>query len=407
MHVFHKTGIILILLSLCSCIGRKDNQPLRLDQLEQQIKVEINNCKKQGRDEYLHLCQSATLLFYNSDHKQAATFFEQAHQWIESHYTKSTSKIALAKILNERVSLFRGHYLERYQFRLLAGINHLCLNNREAALVEFRRLSREIRLSADPFGEKRSKQSLQQYSALTGLFFTLLKRGNEGSSDLKFAYDLNPKTFPKYLKNKYEAFILNKTKPSELASNKNGFIAKEKSLNLFITLSKSRHTLASNKISLTMLKYWPIIKTEVEDHKNYNEIENIVLGSLGKRVISVSFATPKVSDTIYANESDFLDFNKLYNKSWQLQKTRLIKTTIYRVLLKLVAANAVAKAIESKSDNGWGQLLANIGRTLIWETEKADLRVINYLPSLVEINWEWVDKDSDEYVIEWKDTLAK
>jgi len=405
MHVFYKTSIAFILLSLCSCIGKQQQPKLRLDKLDQHISTEKKKSKKNGRNQYQHLCHTALLSFYNKEYDNAAKYFELAHSWSENHYTKSTSKIALAKIINEKVSTFRGHYLERFQFRLLAGINYLCLSQKEAALIEFRRLSREIRLSEDPFGEKRSKESLQHYSALTGLFFALLKRPNEGKSDLKFSFNLNPETFPRYLKKEVKQWVVSKNSKPMKAFNKHGLIDNGKGIKLFIKLTNPRNTLVSKKISLTMFNYLPIIQTEVGDHKNYNEIEEILLGTLGKRIISISFPTPKTSSKMNNNDSDFLDFNKLYNKSWQLQKNRLIKTSIIRICLKLIAANAASKAIENKIDNNWGQLLSNIGRTLVWKTEKADLRVINYLPSLVNVKWEWVEEGNESIQVNWNDVF--
>jgi hypothetical protein len=398
-------GIIIFALLFCACNKKSESRVFKENKLQTYITEEKRLADKKGKDEYLHLAQLATLLFYNHNHKEAAKYFEKAFKWKDANYTKSISRIALAKILNDRVSVFRGHYLERYHFRLLAVFNFLILQKKESALVELRRLSREVRLDKDIFNEKRTKSSIQQYLSLTGLLFILLNKNNEGFSDLKYAYKIDKEKFPKYLKHEYELYLKEVNSDEKITGSK--LFRKKSNIKIDINLNHLRNKLVSNKIKLTMFEYWPIVQTEVEGHKSYHEIEDVFLGTFGKRVMAVSFPTPKIQSILVKNNNDYLNFNKEFNESWQLQKGRLLRSSLVRIALKIVASNTVANLIDSQSDSPWAEILANIGRTVVWETERADTRVIQFLPSLIKINWEWHDKKQDVYNINWEGVFKK
>lgn len=382
--------LILICFGIVSC--QKKDRPIKRD-----IKSISNSIKKEAerpsKKQYKYLAESALLSMYQGEYIEAHNEFEKAYQLYQSLYQKSLSELTLSKLINEKVKTFRPHYLEQWQLRWMAIINQFLLKSQEGALIETRRLSRILRAEG-LHDEKISVPARQSYLCWTGFFFCLLNRPEEGIPDLKHAENIKPETFSETL-----VTVLPKLK------SPSGAVKQENDLKEMSSLHKPGHELHLNiyfheqspqKIeqgfSLSLVNDWPIIhgylKGNQKHEKEAVEIENFMLGVLGKKVVRISYAIFE-SPQIHQSKRASLAFGNMLIDSWNIQKNRLIAQSFLRVAYKMYAAHKVEENIKSSIQQPWGELIGHIGRTLLWQTERADLRQISYLPSFIELDFKW------------------
>lgn len=348
---------------------------------------------------YKKYAEQAVLYFYKGEHENANAAFEKAFQYRNELYTRSLTELLASKVINERAKTFRGHYLENWQLRVMALLNRLQLKDIDGALVETRRLSRDIRLSEDPFQEKRPLKIKQRFLAFTGTMFSLLGRSNEGFSDLRLAYDWNKDSFPSRLKAPFLSWASKrmgeKRYPAPAAAVKHTFHSSKPVLKMKIELSGQGPEKIEKKMSLTMLGFWPLIHgylSESKEEKQVEQIQSVIFGTLGKRLVTIAYPVFRERGSTGTLES-LLPFSVLMLDSWDAQKNKMIAQSALRVILKIITAEKVSREVENAVGQNWGWLIGNLSRTLIWETEKADTRQILYLPASIDINWEWKEGD--------------
>ena len=130
------------------------------------------------------------------NHPGAAAHFEQYQAWLENAYTRSLTRLALSKIVNEKIKRYDPHYLETWLLRLLAAACAWAEGDQERAAIETRRLSRDLRLEQDPFDAVRLAQAKQQFLAWSGSFFFLLGRDEEAFADWRLSYQMGSSNMP-------------------------------------------------------------------------------------------------------------------------------------------------------------------------------------------------------------------
>ncbi|MBF0198806.1 MAG: hypothetical protein HQL32_13910 [Planctomycetes bacterium] len=387
-------AIILLVLLLCSCQKKVSYQAPVASQLEQRLNSSLQVAKSGGRNQYKNIAESALLQTYSGHEEKAAEAYDQAYKLSEAHYSRSLRELTFSKILNESVKTFRPHYLEKWHLLLMASLNRWSMGDNEGAAVELRRLSRDIRLEKDPFGEKRSNEAKQAYLSFTGLIFYALERGDESFSDLHKAYsygkdDLDDDILRLY---HYLSYTRGKTKdkPAELPDYLQDFLQNR---SLIVRLKDQGPQKEERRLSLTMVEYWPVIHGYMQEssaqEQKISSVEDVVLGTLGRRVISIAYPVfvSRCSPALSAYEHPVLNYDELLLESWQLQRNRLIAQNILRVTFKVIASQKVSSLIEDNVGGGWGTLLGNLGAMAVWKTEKADIRQLFYLPAQLMISF--------------------
>lgn len=351
---------------------------------------------KENRHQYKYVAESALLLFYAGKHIDAEPYFEKAHQLEEDNYTRSTTELILSKIVNENTKRFRGHYLERWHLRYLAAINYLSQQKIESGMVELRRLSRMCRLEKDPFQEKIIDQARYQYLFQTGVLLCLLGSREEGLTDLRYL-DEHDFIFPSFIKNqswlwKHESSKQDKNKPFSLVAPKG-----HSNIKLNFHLKGQGPQKKEQRLNITMFGVLPLIQAYAngQDGVEVDKVNDIATGVLGKRLVEIAYPVLNDSDT-YSSKTNAvkLNFGDLFYQSWDAQKNRLIAQSALRIISKVYASYQVEHAIEKNVEGPWGQLIGNIGRMALWKTEQADIRQIEFLPSLIYFNWDWEEGDT-------------
>ena len=384
-----------MLLLLAACQSKSAYETPTPNRLGALLSSSAKNAESGGKHRVKCIPEAALLAYYAGNFKEAAEYFDSAFTEVEGLYTRSLSELGLSKILNESLKTFRPHYLEKWHWMLVAALNRNDAGDLEGALVDIRRLSRDIRLSEDPFGEKRLPKATQHYLSITGILFTVLGRNEEGFSDLRAAWELGADTLPRDIKALF--LTLARKRGLELSEEtfelSDGLTSFLNGKGVTVTLIGQGPKKEERKLSVTMMGFWPVVHGYLQESSSekvqQEEIKGWMLGAAGKRLLSISypvFVSPNPSGEVN-DKGMLLDFDALLKESWDLQKNRLIAQSLLRLFFKLVASEKVSSFIAQNVGGDWGALLGNVGRMLVWETERADVRQVLYLPACVSLTW--------------------
>lgn len=390
---FKYSAIIIFTLILFGCKQTKSLkvQSLNKNELEALIIQEKKALEASSRNDYLHYANLALLHHKDSNSTEAAKYYEKAWKWFDEHLTQNIVNLGVSKLYNDTVKTYRPHYLVRYQFRFMAILNYLTLNDSEKALIETRRLSRLIRMDKDYFSEKRSVKARQYFLIITSILFSHNNEINLGWADMLYAYRLNKETFPE----KFLPLINLKNEGDN--SKFISYVEKNKAIK--ITCKGLFLGLKSVSTSVNVNDYWShinVIQGDSEDEL----LKDALTSLLARKVVKITYAVPH----FYANDNEnFLySFNELFSESWELQKTRLVTSALFRIVYKSILAYGVSNKLSKGEEDVFGVLLGNIGSYVIWATEKADTRTISYLPNFVKIDLFSINKNENQISTSWE-----
>ncbi len=356
----------------------------------------------QGFNRLKDSSEAACLAMLRGEYIRAAASFERSFALEEELYTRSLAELGLSSLLNERVRTFRGHYFERWMVQMLAVVNRLAMADREGAKVELRRLIVDLRLTDDPFQEKRLLKAKVACLSLAGMFEVMLGMQEEAFGDLYAAWKEDRDAMPEPIRNTFVSWAKLRIPSNEFGSDRDAalpdaWLAKGRSLQLRVTLRGKFPQRVEEGVQVSLLEYWPVIRTWQDAEftpEEGRELEDVFLGALGKRVIQLAW--PVYRHQTKTDRTDLtgtnLDLGSMMLNSWQLQKNRLIARTAVRVAWKMVAANLAEKQISKASDGDLAVILGQLARWAVWKTERADLRQIAYLPDQIGFDWQWLEE---------------
>ncbi len=132
--------------------------------------------------ELLYFYERGLVLHYQDDYVGSNEAFENAELLFDELYTKSVTRELSALLTSDRVTKYRGDPFETVFTNYYKILNYLYLGDREAALVECRRISQKLQVIADAEEESYVNDPFLQY--LTAMLYQ--ESGDRGAADVSY-----------------------------------------------------------------------------------------------------------------------------------------------------------------------------------------------------------------------------
>jgi uncharacterized protein len=350
-------------------------------------------------DLLLYYLDKGLLEFYAGNHQLSINHLDKADQLMENLYTKSISQAVGSMFSNDYALAYSGEDYENLYVNIFKALSYIKLGQNGSALVEIRRFHDKITLLKNKYAkeieqinnEKDTKLEIGDYNihdnAIARYLSYILYRADDLNDDARI--DLE-----KMLKLWDDSSQLYDFEKPEIAHFSPELSTDSARLNVLVFSGLAPVKKAWELQVLTFLDHIIITgKPNFErsfvmklDKKNVDLSFKLSIPTMKKRdsrITNIKILINGQDTTCYQLES--ID-NIAINTFGLNQDTRLLKH-FSRSLIKAVAANETAKtAKKSVGDNIWGQLLGDIGKALINETEQADLRAWRLLPQKSYMN---------------------
>lgn len=403
-----KTGLLLLVcFSLASCMTYYQKHAKfnayfeqgNLPEAEKIISADKRSSKNKNR--LLHFLNRGVITSMQGKYAESNTFFEQAYI-IAEDYEKKYADQALALLTNSNAIQYKGEDFEILLIHYYKALNYLKLNNREAALVECRRMNIKLNKLNDKYTSNNKYKKDAFIQTFMGIIYDANADYNNAFIAYRNAYDIYKSDYktlfnmevPEQLKKDllraaarsgfhdevafYEKEFNTKYKPGDknkeelvfLWNNGLGPVKSEWSINFNIIRGQGGNVIFQNtELGLSIPFY-------IED-KNYKES-----GLSDLEFIRVAF--PKYvergtlfneASLIYNDEITHLnlaqDINGIAFKSLQDRMLKELGTSLLRLALKKAAEYSARK-----QNNNVGAAIGLFNAL----TEKADTRNWQSIP---------------------------
>ncbi|MCR6721628.1 MAG: hypothetical protein NVV59_15395 [Chitinophagaceae bacterium] len=148
-----------VVLLFCSCASYRQQSSDYYTHLEQgnyaQAEKALNKTKllKKKRNRLLLLLEKGKLAHLQGNWVESNRYFNEADNMMESD-RNSVGDVALSNLLNPMMKHYRAEDFEKYLVHYYKALNYLQLNDREAAMVEARRITLRTYMQDDKVGTK-------------------------------------------------------------------------------------------------------------------------------------------------------------------------------------------------------------------------------------------------------------
>lgn len=143
-----------------------------LDEAERII-ADYDEKKKEGRNKFLYLVNAGMVEHLQGDFENSNSFFQEADLFVED-FRKDALKEGASFLLNPNLSTYPGEDHEILLINYYKALNYYILGDKNAALVEVRRLN----LALNRLSEKYTREEKYQRSAYMHLLMALIYESN-------------------------------------------------------------------------------------------------------------------------------------------------------------------------------------------------------------------------------------
>jgi len=198
MNVFiHRAIIILLIWPIvfgCSSYHRKIlnyHNDLGKANYDRAIKdIQKNKFFKKKRNQLLYNMELGRLYMLNGQAEKSNQFLNAADALLESNF-KNIGDVALSNLVNPMMETYRGEEFEKWMVNYFKAINYLNIGDKEAALVEVRRMTLAADRMKVKFRDKTSRYSRDPFLySIQGLIYEAAEDWNNAFIAYRNAADV-------------------------------------------------------------------------------------------------------------------------------------------------------------------------------------------------------------------------
>ena len=394
--------LLLVALFLCSCSANITSYRTRMD-LDKALAVRdiskaLSIVEKPGmykqKERLLYYLDAGMLYHFQGNWQQSNELLQQAEDAIQELYTKSVTRAAGSMILNDSSLEYSGEDYEDIYINVFKAINYLELGDREAAMVEVRRVDDKLslleqkyaRLAKEMGNDSNTKVKLKSsrahfHSSALARYLSMAMYDANGKMDdaridydnVLFAFESQPELYP--------------------------FPAPE--------LIHPHATAKGNVLRVISFVNRGPYKSPMEMHIHTSK-DLLIMGTVGQNTdidaipwegidegYYFKFAIPQLEDrkpkvgrvdVVYPDGrrqtlSKLEDMSLVARKSFQLKEPMIILKSVSRTVLKGLAAEEAKKQARQNTSDLAATLLGLVADAAVFLSENADLRISQFFPS--------------------------
>ncbi|MCK9557778.1 MAG: hypothetical protein M0R50_07030 [Candidatus Cloacimonetes bacterium] len=393
---------MLVAVLFCSCAANITSYRTRMDLdkalAARDISKALSIVEKPGmykqKERLLYYLDAGMLHHYQGNWQQSNELLQQAEDAIQELYTKSVIRATGSMVLNDPTLEYSGEDYEDIYINVFKAINYLELGNRDAAMVEVRRVDDKLslleqkyaRLAKEMGTESKAKVKLKSsrgrfHSSALARYISMLMYDANGQMDdaridydnVLYAFKSQPELYP------FPAPAL--IHPQDTAKGNVlrviSFVNRgpyKSPLEMHIHTSKDLLILGT----VGQTSDLDVIPWEGIDEGYYFKFS---IPTLEERSAKVARVDVVLSDGRRQSLNKLEDMSLVARKSFELKEPMIILKSASRTVLKGLAAKEAKKKAQEKSSDLGATLLGLVADAAVFLSEDADLRISQFFPS--------------------------
>ncbi|HNQ43020.1 MAG TPA: hypothetical protein PKI59_01255 [Candidatus Cloacimonadota bacterium] len=366
------------------------------------------------KEKLLYYLDAGMLYHYQGDWQKSNELLSRAEDAIVELYTKSLSTAAASMLLNDNALDYSGEDYEDVYINVFKALNYLHLNDRDAAMVEIRRVDDKLayleqkhakmakEMASDPQNKADIKAGKNKFhSSALARYLSMLLYLYDGKSDdaridydnVGFAFQSQPEIYPF---SQPELIHPNSGQDSPIlrvVSFVNSTpIKREREMHIHT----SKDLLLIGSVDKTIDVY--PIAWEGIDEGYYFKFAIPYLEDKAPRVGRVEAVT---ADGSRYRLSKLEDMGLVARRTFEIKEPMILLKSVARSVMKGVAAEAAKDQAQKKTSSLVSSLLSLAADAAVFFSENADLRLSKFFPANALIAEIPISAGTQELTIEY------
>lgn len=367
-----------------------------------------------SHDEVLQSLDLGILSHYAGEYQRSNQELTQAERKIEEYYAKSISQSISAFLVNDTVMDYDGEVFEDIYINIFMALNYIHLGNLEDAFVEIRRFDNKLKVASEKYSDKIAAAN-QENSSNGGEETTVPKMNFHNSALARYLSMIlyrshgqldSARIDLQYLDSAFvsQPALYNFPKPASLQQELE-IPAGQGRVNIIAFTGKSpfKEEEALRLYSNNGDFYYKIAFPEMRQQSSM--VSSIQVTAIPTGEILEGNATQYPSAVATVSLEPLESISNIAVDTFEQHKTLIYLRAVLRSLGKATSSTVLGSLADESSDSGMGLLfsvleLASVVTTE--STERADVRVARYLPSLAWVSGMNLDPGNYILKIEYK-----
>lgn len=345
------------------------------------------------KERLLYFLDAGMLYHYQGNWQKSNELLSRAEDAIVDLYTKSVTKAAASMLLNDNALDYSGEDYEDVYINVFKALNFLHLGNREAALVEIRRVDDKLsyleqkhaKMAKEMAGDPKNKADIKAgknkfHSSALARYLSMLLYLYDGKSDdaridydnISFAFQSQPDIYPFAQPELIHPHTKTDNPVLRVVSFVNRTpIKKEREMHIHT----SKDLLLIGSVDKT-IEVYPIAWEGI-DEGYYFKFAIPYLVDKTPRVGRVDAVT---ADGRRYTLSRLEDLGLVARRTFEIKEPMILLKSVARSVMKGVAAEAAKDQAKKKTSSLVSSLLSLATDAVVFFTENADLRLSKFFP---------------------------